>query len=137
MSSNENYVTATLDSSAFHCPLCGTYAHQYWGDVYYHTGDMRTLTDFKVSTCGFCRENLVWHINEIVVPRTSIAPMAHADIPAEIKADFEEARSTFTTSPRSASALLRLAVQKLCKYLGEKRNNLNDDIAALVKKGLP
>jgi hypothetical protein len=80
---------------------------------------------------------LVWHDQAIIVPRTSTAPLAHADMPEEIKADFEEARSVVMDSPRSASALLRLTVQKLCKFLGEKGDNLNSDISSLVKKGLP
>ena len=32
--------------------------------------------------------------------------------------------------------MLRLSIQKLCKFLGGKGKNIDDDIAALVKKGL-
>ena len=36
---------------------------------------------------------------------------------------------------RGRDAHLRLAVQKLCKLLGEKGKDINQDIAKLIKKG--
>lgn len=132
------YVQPTFDGKAFHCPLCGTYAHQIWFWMYYHNGStFSQLEKFKMSRCTFCGQSLFWHGTGIIVPPTSSAPMPHKEMPAEVRSDYEEARSIFDRSARSASALLRLAVQKLCTALGEKSENLNGDIASLVRKGLP
>ncbi|HXB64105.1 MAG TPA: DUF4145 domain-containing protein [Solirubrobacteraceae bacterium] len=58
-------------------------------------------------------------------------------MPGEPRADYEEARSIVQGSPRGAVALLRLAVQKLVVALGRPGKDLNADIGALVKQGLP
>ncbi|HVM48403.1 MAG TPA: DUF4145 domain-containing protein [Candidatus Acidoferrum sp.] len=72
----------------------------------------------------------------MVYPDSSLAPLPNPDLPAEIIADFEEARSIVQRSPRGAAALFRLCIQKLCIHLGESGQNLNSDIASLVRKGL-
>lgn len=40
------------------------------------------------------------------------------------------------SSPRAASALLRLSIQKLIKHLGEKSRNLETAVSNLIEKGL-
>ena len=73
----------------------------------------------------------------LVHPDVSIAPMPHDDMPDDVRQAYDEARTIVSRSPRGAAALLRLCVQLLMLHLGEKGRNINDDIASLVKKGLP
>ncbi|EGO8291880.1 DUF4145 domain-containing protein [Enterococcus faecalis] len=62
---------------------------------------------------------------------------AHKDTPESIKPIFEEAVSILDLSPRSSAALTRLALEKLCDYLGATPSkNLNNKIQELIDKGL-
>ena len=78
----------------------------------------------------------MWKHNRMIYPDASPAPSPNPDLPEDVKADYEEARTIISRSPRGACALLRLCVQKLCGFLGESGKDVNADIAALVEKGL-
>jgi hypothetical protein len=55
-------------------------------------------------------------------------------MPSDVRLDFLEAAEIVALSPRGACALLRLGLQKLCIHLGQPGDNINADIAALVKE---
>jgi hypothetical protein len=73
----------------------------------------------------------------MVDPSSSIAPPPNPDLPEPLLNDFEEARAILAASPRGAAALVRLLIQKLCVALDQPGENINADIAALVRAGLP
>jgi hypothetical protein len=92
---------------------------------------------FVLSKCNNCGEPTIWHGDSMIYPLNSIAQPPNADLPADVLADFEEARVIANLSPRGAAALLRLGIQKLCATLGASGSNINSDIAFLVANGLP
>lgn len=89
-----------------------------------------------LSKCYNCNKVAVWVHKSLLFPKEKIGINPNQDLPEEIIHDFDEARSIMSESPRGAAALLRLCIQKLCIYLGEKGKNIDDDIASLVAKGL-
>ncbi|WPC04208.1 DUF4145 domain-containing protein [Pseudomonas benzenivorans] len=54
----------------------------------------------------------------------------------DIKEIYQEAATIFVDSPKGATALLRLALQKLLKQVGKSGKNINNDIKELVAEGL-
>ena len=94
------------------------------------------FVNFHVSDCYSCNAFTVWVEGKIVYPVSHSVVAAHEMMPTKVKPDFEEAGAIVNLSPRGAAALARLCIQKLTIELGEKGENLNDDIGALVKKGL-
>jgi hypothetical protein len=94
------------------------------------------LHNLFVSSCYNCNKVSVWLHNRMLWPENYDVAQANPDLPQEIQADYNEAAAILNSSPRGAAALLRLAIQKLCKHLGERGDNINADIASLVRKGL-
>ncbi|MFC1548701.1 DUF4145 domain-containing protein [Candidatus Omnitrophota bacterium] len=134
------FVCPEFMGKTFNCPHCGAYSQQRWWEfcradgVGGHEG---LVGDVQIAYCIHCRKYSLWREEKMIYPSGGAAPLPNNDLPEDIKKDYEEARAIVALSPRGAAALLRLAIQKLCAHLGEKGKNINDDIASLVKKGLP
>lgn len=94
------------------------------------------LYNVHLSTCYNCNRISIWLHDGIIYPHIRTGSEPVSDLPEQLKYDYEEARSILALSPRGSAALLRLCIQKLCKELGEKGENINDDIKSLVSKGL-
>ena len=142
----------------YHCPHCDVYAKQRWShltanaDLYTKrnqygitqrsnlTGQVATSgnlpEEWTISICEHCNGMAVWLGTSMIYPKKIIVEQPNKDLAEDIQQDYIEAANVLGDSPRSAAAILRLALQKLCKQLGEKGENINDDIRALVKKGL-
>lgn len=137
---------ATIDATSFNCPQCGAFANQEWllieGKNKPHSqGGYPTISkhikEVELVECFHCKKHSVWVDNKMIYPNSGTAPLPNPDMPNEIMRDYNEARSILELSPRGAAALLRLVIQKLCKHLGEGGENINSDIASLVRKGIP
>ena len=135
--------------SSFNCPLCGVFAQQIWTyalkqptapspqgrQMNYNNNSYASGVEF--ATCSHCNNESIWLKSMMIFPSSGIAPLPNSDMPADVMGDYIEAREIINKSPKGAAALLRLAVQKLCKHLGEEGKNINTDIKNLVQKGLP
>ncbi len=133
------YITPKVLQKSFTCPHCDVLSQQEWwssgwdGNVYAE----ENRNYIKVGTCQHCRHNTLWIQNDMVFPSTGNVQFPNPEMPEPVKKIYLEAASIQMKSPRGATALLRLAIQLLCKELGEGGNNINNDISNLVKKGLP
>ncbi|MEW6551478.1 MAG: DUF4145 domain-containing protein [Campylobacterota bacterium] len=133
------FIAPTVFSEKFTCPNCDAIALQRWEarslDFNYYS-----LTDnnpLRTAKCDHCNGFSIWYNEKMLFPNIGLAPQPNTDLPDSVKEIYLEASAISSTSPRGAAALLRLAVQILCKELGEEGKNINSDIAELVKKGLP
>ena len=128
---------------AFSCPHCGTNTRYKW--YYLAKGGISEkgfnyyagfVPDLKFGLCSQCNNFTLWLNEKLIYPLLSLAPKPTEDMPISVKKTFLEARSIVNSSPRAASALLRLSVQKLIKHLGEKSRNLETAVSNLIEKGL-
>lgn len=133
------YTPPRFKGEGFHCPHCGVFAHQHWYEITLEedSEDEKKGTDevLSVSTCEKCNNFSLWIDEKIIYPVSGKAPFPLGDTPEEIKKEFLEARSILDASPRGATALLRLAMEKLISHLGEKESIIGN-IENLKNRGL-
>ena len=155
------HVPPAINKDSFNCPYCGALAHQDWysllaynpaaagreriiGGLYPHFwevenesfGDLKELKGPHLSQCFSCSNISIWIADKLLYPPRGEAPPANPDLSEDIRRDYDEASRILDLSPRGAAALMRLAIEKLCKELGQSGENLNADIKALVEAGL-
>ncbi len=136
------HVPPTHGSNAFNCPRCRVFAKQDWMYMVAASqqdgfGQQYQNKAFTLSKCNSCGNPTIWLDGKMIFPLESTAELPNADLPEDVRQDYEEARAIAARSPRGSAALLRLGIQKLCRHLGEPGQNINSDIASLVSKGLP
>lgn len=133
------YTPPSFKGEAYHCPHCGVFAHQHWYEITLEEdsdeGAGGTGEVLSVSTCEKCDNFALWIDEKIIYPVSGKAPFPLEDMPEEIKREFLEARSILDLSPRSATALLRLALEKLISHLGEGEEVM-ENIENLKNRGL-
>lgn len=123
----ENYIR-------FKCLVCSANS---LCDIRYMSIPTSMPTQTHMLVCRACGQGSVWKMFDrkdnynynlrLVDPILSDAPPAAADMPEDVKADYEDARLVVNHSTRAAAALLRLALQKLCRHLGEPGEHIDTD----------
>jgi hypothetical protein len=130
------YEAPSFEKNAFTCPHCGAFAQVEKIFLHSQVPNGFQSTDWRLSRCLACRRESPWYGNELKWPLVQMGPVAHEAMPDSIKVLYVEAREVGIRSPRSAAALLRLALQHLLIQIAEERD-INDAIAKLVQDGLP
>lgn len=127
----------TLTESAFDCPHCEAYAAQWKYEVSAYRGSHEHLPGWNIMRCARCSAITIWHGGALIYPRgvrPGIPPLEA--MPDDVKAVYDEAREVGALSPRSAVALLRLALQMLVDDLVSGHEAINAKIGTLVSRGL-
>lgn len=132
------YIQPKVKADSYTCPHCGVLSKQEWNSAnWYLYNENNQANIIKAGHCQHCNNHTLWINDKMFYPETGLSPFPNPEMPESVKKLYLEAASISTKSPRGASALLRLAIQILCKELGESGKNINTDIKNFVSKGLP
>lgn len=94
------------------------------------------LGNVHASVCFNCNGVSLWVGARLVHPITNFEVSANPDMPEAARSDFDEAAGIVSKSPRSAAALLRQCIEKICREVTKDDGRLDDLIGQLVAKGM-
>jgi Domain of unknown function (DUF4145) len=129
-------VPPALRAPHFVCPHCGVDAQQLWQDADFPargTGEVDSA--LLRAECVLCHRRSYWIAGEMVWPHPTVGVAPPPDLAADLVDLYDEARSVAPISPRAATALLRLLVDRLVASLGAADGTLEDRIASLAAEG--
>lgn len=130
------YVKPAFGKKSFTCPHCNCFSQHEWCAIQLDRSSVENSNHWTTTWCRHCEQYCFWEDQALVWPIKSGLLDPVDDCPANIKAVYDEARRVFPGSPRAAAAILRLAIQMICKEKGLPGKDLNSDIGKLVKDGL-
>ena len=139
----KNYLEPNKNRNSYTCPHCNTISQMEIEDHLFLSE--RNIVNRRGGTiqnkltihrCHCCGKKIIW-CDEVYIYPDIVAEEANSEMPESVKQLYNEAGLIYNKSPRAACALLRLAIDRLCNELGEIDRDINKNISALVKKGLP
>lgn len=94
------------------------------------------VQNVHLSKCYSCDGIAVWINHELVHPKINFEIPPTEDMPDVVRRDYDEAASIASASPRAATALLRLCIEKLCNEINGSTDTIFDGIGKLAQRGL-
>lgn len=120
----------------FTCPSCEVYAQQDPNGRLTRPSGVLVPGNWSFTVCASCSEPVLWRGEQMAWPTHPSGPVPHADMPESVLPIYDEARQVAGASPRSAAALLRLALETIVNELEPGGGSLNDKTGRLRQRGL-
>ncbi|MGL4392359.1 MAG: DUF4145 domain-containing protein [Fusobacteriaceae bacterium] len=135
------YIEPQIGLKKFTCPHCNTLTNFQWHFQSSHefenihvNGVLVREKNIHIGKCFNCEKTVLYHMEKLLYPESTGLPHANEHMSDEVKKFYNEAASVFNKSKRASAALLRLALQILCKELGGQGKIINKDIEFLVRE---
>jgi hypothetical protein len=96
----------------------------------------RDVRNVSISYCFNCNEICLWVVDQLVWPRCASGQEQKLHASPDVRLENEEASHTLDASPRGAAAFLRLAIEKLCKDLGNSEESPRPEVAPHFQEDL-